>query len=345
MGKPLHILLVDFLSEKKCRSLMLFSVLFFYSFLGVAQNDPLFTQYMNNTIVVNPAYAGSHDVIQALVMGRKQWVGFDGAPQTFVAAFHAPVRKFNIGLGADVILDRIGPQEKLDFSINGSYRIKLSESKVDRVRVIKRGRTRTFRKRKERVDSYLAFGLKASYSQVSLKVGSQDFVETSDALINSESDRNMNFGAGVYFYSPNFYLGFSIPRIFKNSLDISSASNGERSFRELHYYLNGGHLFRISPSVVFKPTFMLRVVPGAAPLVELSPNFLFYEKVWLGMGYRVGGDITALLQYYFTPQLRIGYSYDMTANDLVSYNTGSHELSISFDLKLKKGDMDCKVYF
>ena len=310
-----------------------------------AQNDPLFTQYMNNTIVTNPAYAGSHDVIQGIVLGRTQWVGFEGAPKTVVAGFHAPVRKYNLGLGVDVVSDKIGPVEESRFSFNTSYRIKLSENKVDRVLVNKTNGKWTYRKKKERVDSYLAFGLKATYSQFRLNSNPDEFVDNRDPLLNSLSSNKINFGAGIYYYAPNFYFGVSVPQLLTNDISVTEEVQYHRDFNKLRYYVSGGYVYTLSPSIKFKPTFMLRVVEGTRPLVELTPNVLFYDKLWLGMGYRFGGDITALLQYYLNPKIRIGYSYDLIANDLIQYNAGSHELSISFDLKLKKGDMECQVYF
>ncbi len=276
---------------------------------GLAQQDPQYTQYMYNTISVNPAYAGQRDVLSITGLFRSQWVGIDGAPQTQTLSAHGPLRNDALGLGASVVNDQLGPATETFFDGNFSYTIPLNRKSTE-----------------------LSFGLKAGLHILRTDWSKGNFQYAGDAVYQD----NINLtspviGAGVYLHADSWYLGVSVPSFLttEHYSDIKLSTASER----LHYYFIGGLVLNLSNTVKFKPAFLVKAVSGAPLIADVSGNFLFNDKLTLGLAWRWDDSIAALAGFQITPGMYIGYSYDATTTELKNYNSGTHEIMLRFELQ------------
>ena len=289
-------------------------------YTSFAQQDAQYTQYMFNTINVNPAYAGSRGVMSLFLLHRTQWVGLDGAPVTNTFSLNTPINNSNIGLGLSFVNDKIGPTNDNTISVDVSYSLKATE------------------------DYKLSFVLKASGNVFNLDVNRLNPADANDPnLQNFNSKFSPNFGAGVYLHSEKLYLGLSVPNLLQTSKynDVDVAVFKER----MNLYIIGGYVFEISPSIKFKPAFLTKMVTGSPLQVDASANFLFFDKLMLGGAYRWDAAVSALAGFQVTDGLFIGYSYDMETTRLRNNNSGSHEIFLRFELFYRVNKMVSPRFF
>jgi type IX secretion system PorP/SprF family membrane protein len=286
-----------------------------------AQQDPLYSQYMFNTLAFNPGYAGSGDVFTAMALSRHQWVGFAGAPSTQTLLMHTPLRNHNVGLGFTLMNDRIGPTDQLGVYGDFAYRIRTGE------------------------DTRLAFGLKAGMNVYQADVAALATVENDPANANIRGQLLPNFGFGLFWHSDRYYLGLSIPKLLTNQIDAVADNVVVTAEEARHYFLIGGYVFDLNMDLKFRPSFMVRAVQGAPLSMDLNANFLLRERVWFGAMYRIGNSAGLLAQYQINDQLRCGYAFDLTTNRLGAYNAGTHEVMISYDLQFIRGRTVSPRYF
>jgi type IX secretion system PorP/SprF family membrane protein len=275
--------------------------------LGFSQQDAQFTQYMYNTININPAYAGSRGVMSAFVLHRTQWVGLDGAPVTNSASVNMPINNSNLGLGVSFINDRIGPTVENTVSVDLSYTIPTSD---------------TFK---------LSFGIKATANLFDFDINKLNPEHQGDQQFqNLNNSFTPNIGAGLYLHSEQSYLGISIPNFLETNRydDNSIAVNKER----MNFYLIGGHVFDLNPTLKFKPAFLAKAVQGAPLQVDLSGNFMFNDKFLIGAAYRWSASVSAMVGFQVSDSWFIGYGYDLETTKLANYNSGSHELFLRYEL-------------
>lgn len=274
------------------------------------QQDPQYTQYMYNTINVNPAYAGSREVFSVFGLHRTQWVGLDGAPVTNTVSMNTPVGS-NVGLGLSFVNDRIGPMDENSISADFSYTIPATQ------------------------ESKLAFGVKATAHLLNVDYTKLNIYNSTDPRFqnNINNDFSPNIGAGVYWYSDKAYAGFSIPNFLETNKYKDNVTSVVRE--KMHYYIIGGYVFDLSYNVQFKPAFMAKTVAGSPLQVDLTANFLFNEKFTAGLAYRWDAAVSALVGFQITDGIFVGYTYDMDTTELANYNSGSHELFLRFEMPLK----------
>lgn len=282
------------------------------AFSSYAQQDAQFTQYMYNTVNINPAYAGSRGVLSIFGLHRTQWVGLDGAPTTNSFSINTPVNNSNIGLGLSVINDRIGPSDESSISADVSYSIKTSE---------------TFK---------LSFGVKGTANLLNIDFNKVSKYNPYDNLaqFNIDNKFSPNVGAGIYYHSNKTYVGFSVPNFLETehyNKSSTSPSNTVASER-LHYHFIAGHVFDLNETIKFKPAVLTKLVQGAPLQVDASANFLFNEKFVLGAAYRWDAAASLMTGFQVNKSWFIGYSYDMETSKLANYNSGSHEIFLRFEL-------------
>jgi type IX secretion system PorP/SprF family membrane protein len=282
--------------------------LLFSSWMSVAQQLPQFTQYMYNTIAINPAYAGSRETLSVVGLHRSQWVGLEGGPQTQTLSVHAPLRNERVGLGLSFINDELGFQNFSYLYADFSY-------------TIPTGKT-----------SKLAFGVKAGFTSFSLDSDFQQSQSNDPAIFGFEDRWKPNIGTGVYWHSQKWYLGLSAPRL----LNTNYTGDAEfQSLERISYYFTGGYVFDISKNTKFKPAALLKATNGAPLSFDLTANFLFYEKFWAGASYRINEQAAALgaiADFQVSKQLRIGYAYEYPLSDLRPYTSGTHEVLLMFEI-------------
>ncbi|WP_194550823.1 PorP/SprF family type IX secretion system membrane protein [Zobellia nedashkovskayae] len=290
--------------------------LFLFVFAGstslLAQQDAQYTQYMYNTISVNPAYAGSRGVFSIAALHRSQWVGLDGAPSTQTLNFHTPVSK-RIGLGLSVVNDEIGNGTNQDTYVDAafSYTVKTSD------------------------EGKLSFGLKAGGHLLNVDFSKLRNYGAESNLPNIDNKFSPNIGAGVYYHTDHFYAGLSVPNFLQTEHFDDSNTNASSFLAEerMNFYFITGYVFDVNDRLKFKPAGLVKVVKGAPLQIDLSANFLLNDKFSLGAAYRWDAAVSALFGFQITDQFMVGLAYDRETTDLgaTRFNDGSFEIFLRYE--------------
>jgi type IX secretion system PorP/SprF family membrane protein len=309
------------------KKLLFASMLSLVAFLDAnAQQDPHYTQYMYNMNVMNPAYAGSRENLTFGLLYRKQWVGIEDAPTTFTATGHSPVGK-NVGVGLSIISDKIGPVNEKNVFADVSYTLNLGG------------------------EHRLAFGLKTGATFQDIGLLSQVSPTLQDkldpAFLEDVNGTYFNFGTGIFYYTNKYYFAASVPNFIKSKhFDRITRPDGVKYGTETsHYFLTGGYVFQIAPETKFKPSFMMKSAFNAPTSLDLSANFLFFEKFELGATYRLQDSFGGMVNYKINEGLRIGYAYDRIVSDLKISTPSSHEFIVLFDVNFPKRVSSSPRYF
>ena len=272
-----------------------------------AQQSPQYSQYMFNMLAINPAYAGSKDYLSTCALYRQQWTDFTGAPKTATFSIHGPLSAGKMGLGFTFINDKIGPVTRNDFFASYAFHI-------------------------ETGSGVFALGIQGGGVQYSAKLSDLRTFDVGDNVQanGDESEFLPNAGAGLFYYSEKFYAGFSVPQLLsddpKSTSDIKTGPS-----TSMHYMFNTGIVLGSSDNFKVKPSVMLKSVSGSPLTYDINANFFFGKIVGVGISYRNEDAIVGLLSLQLTPQLRFGYSYDMTQSDIKDYSSGTHEIMLGYD--------------
>lgn len=296
------------------------------AFTANAQQDPMYTQYMFNTQTINPAYAGTWESVGFMALGRHQWTGWDGAPETYTFSLQAPLKNERVALGFNVISDKVGLEKKFYLFADYSYLVPVGEK------------------------TNLRLGLKGGFTNYSNNLQEYDLIDPNDPNFVGEIKNAFkpNFGVGAFLYSKKAYVGFSIPKVvsttFENDMENFSVEGELR-----HYFLIAGAVFNLGENVKFKPTMLTKASftseTGTPVQFDLTGNFLIKEKLWLGAMYRTGSSYGFIAQWIFAEKLRIGYAIDFSTNNLKEHNNGTHEVMVSYELRFKKENVISPRYF
>jgi len=288
-----------------------------------AQQDPMYTQYMENMLTINPAYAGSKDLLTMMIVSRNQWVSMPGAPITRTFEMHSPVTGTNTGLGLSVLNDQIGPVKQTGIYFDYSYTLNFSNKRS------------------------LALGLKAGVNFFEAGLANLTTNDPNDPVFANDISRNFlpNFGVGAFFHTDRYYIGLSIPKLIENDINKSDFSIQNITSEQMHIFFIADYIFDVNRIVKFKPSILTKYVKNTPVSVNLDGTFLFYDRLWLGAMYRVGDSFGGLFQIQVTNQLKIGYSYDLPINALGAYNGGTHEIMVTYDFNLGKGKVRSPRYF
>ncbi len=277
-----------------------------------AQQDALYSQYIFNPFALNPAYAGSRDAISGVLLHRNQWVGFDGAPVTNSVAIHAPFKGRNFALGLNGFSENIGPLSNQGAFLTYTYRLKMPVGR-------------------------LALGLRGGLYSSQFDKNLLNYNDQSDQFNTGGVYRaaTPTFDFGVYYHTNHFFVGASASHLGELGTTFGDEAGTALELNR-HYFLSAGGAVELSRKIVFKPTALVKYVAGAPVSADISANFLFNKVFWLGASYRTSGALVIITEFNVTDFLRLGYSYDLTLNQLRRYNNGSHELFLGFDFGLKK---------
>ncbi|WP_318345869.1 PorP/SprF family type IX secretion system membrane protein [Flagellimonas baculiformis] len=289
-----------------------------------AQQDAQYTQYMYNTVSVNPAYAGSRGHLSIAALYRNQWLGLDGAPETQTLNIHTPMGYRGVGLGLSIVNDKIGPTSETYFDVDFSYTIQTSW------------------------EGRLSFGLKASAHMLDIRYSELDEFEVDPQLQSQQDIRNKfspNIGAGVYYHTDRFYVGLSAPRILETThFDESSVSTAKE---QINMYFITGYVWDLNPFLKFKPTLLTKAVQGAPLQVDLSANFMLNERFIGGVAYRWDAAFSGLFGFMLSDQLMLGLAYDREITELgaATFNDGSFEVIIRYDFIRNIGNLKSPRFF
>lgn len=280
-------------------------------FTAVGQQEAQFTQYNDNMLYYNPAYAGSRGRMNILAIHRQQWVGIKGAPMTQAFALHTPLKYESLGVGLSLLNDKVGPVNQTWINGDVSYSMRF-----------------------RRNNAKLAFGVTGGLNVMNARLSELSTADANDPLLSQDIQNKLlpNIGAGVFYHSEHWYAGFSIPRIVE-----SKGVPGELSFNDQrHYYFSVGGYFNVNRMLKIRPSVMFKMTDNAPFALDGSLAFIFYDKLWLGANYRLDESAGILVQYQLTPQFKLGYSFDVSTSKLVRYNFGTHEILLSYDLVFGK---------
>jgi type IX secretion system PorP/SprF family membrane protein len=274
------------------------------------QREAQYTQYMYNTSLINPAYAGNEDVLKISALHRSQWVGVNGAPTTQTLNIEDKIVG-NLGGSLNISKDAIGPLSEVLFDVNISYAVQLNSM------------------------GKLAFGLKAGGRLLDIDLNKGNLRDYQSPATTNVKDGEFSpvLGAGLYYYTDRGYLGVSASNLLKNNYyDNDSGSNLDNS----HFYLIGGYVFDLSESLKFKPAMMVKAVVGAPYSFDFSANFMYQERLVMGAAYRYNAAVSGLLGIYITKQFFVGYAYDYDLELNQNISGGSHEIFLGLRFSLDK---------
>jgi len=288
--------------------LYIYALIAFFEVKSVAQNFPLFSQYVNNGLFLSPAYAGSRDVLSLNLMYHNQWVGFQGAPvyQTFSA--HAPLKSSRIALGLLVLDETEGAYHNTQVYFNYAYRMPLGNGK-------------------------LSMGLRAGIDYGSFNLKSIYLNDQSDPQFdnNTSSALRPNIGVGVYYSNQEMFAGLSIPYLL--SYKTSGIYHDVNNYT---YLLTGGYLFDFSRDFKLKPSVLLKYNSNFRQQLDLNLNsILLNNKLTLGAAYRVREAYIAMLQVQMNPQFRIDYTFEYSARNTGLIGSTSHEIGLRYEFSYK----------
>lgn len=275
--------------------------------MGYAQQNIQYTQYMYNTVTINPAYAGTRGNMRLSGLYRAQWVGINGAPESFNFAMDAPFSN-HVGMGLSLIQDKIGPARESTLAVDYSYLLPINDN------------------------LYLSLGLKGGVDILNVDYSLLRLQNPEDFDFQNNIDHSLTpvFGAGAFLFSDTWYFGLSVPNLLEtNHFDGAKVSNVKE---RQNFYAIAGYVFNVSENLKFKPAVLGKLVLGAPLALDLSANFLFNEKFTFGAAYRLDAAVSALVGFQVSNNIMIGYSYDYSTTELSNYNSGSHEVILRFDL-------------
>ncbi|MDQ6471840.1 type IX secretion system membrane protein PorP/SprF [Flavobacterium sp. LHD-80] len=304
------------------RTKLFYFVILLVTIAGHAQQDAQYTQYMYNTININPAYAGSRGALSIFGLYRTQWVGLDGAPETSSFSVNTPINNSNLGIGASLVNDKIGPTNENTISADISYTVQTS------------------------ANWKLSFGIKGTANIFNLDVSKLNPDISGDPQFQDLDNKfTPNVGAGVYWHSDKAYIGLSVPNFIETNRyddnDIAIVKD------KINYYLMAGYVFDLDKYqyIKFKPAVLTKMVEGAPLQVDLSANFMFYDKFVVGVAYRWSASLSAMVGFQITDGLYLGYGYDRETTNLNNYNSGSHEIFLRYEFFTKNGKITTPRFF
>ncbi len=280
---------------------------------GIAQTEATYAQYMFNGLAINPAYAGTHPSLSISALSRLQSIGVDGAPNTHTFTAHTALKEQKIGLGFLLINDNIGVTDQKGVYISYAYKIKFA-------------------------NSTLSFGLQGGGTFVDANYSGLRILNPGDPTFSEDiTEFRPNVGAGVFFHSKYFYAGASAPQM------LDEGDSRVTQIRPI--IVTSGAVFTLSESLKVKPNILFRVVNQKAVEFNYNTNFLIKDVLWIGASYRPQNTINGILELQITDQLRLGYSHEVSTNDLGNANSGSHEFMLNYQLRFNKKGVVSPRYF
>jgi type IX secretion system PorP/SprF family membrane protein len=308
---------------QKITTLFLFLILTARVF---AQQDPMYSQYVFNGLLINPAYAGTREVLTATALYRNQWINIPGAPKTGVFSMDSPVRNQKVGLGLNVIVDKIGVTNHTGISGIYSYKLYFNQS-------------------------VLSFGIQGGvgfFNSTNSEVKYSNTSAIDPAFVTDYHKVLPNFSFGMYWHSDRFFAGLSVMDILGKSIEnqlYPNLSNDLTVSVVSHYFLNSGYVFDLSPDIKFEPSVLLKYVGGAPLEGDINGVFSFYDLFYLGASYRSYASLDFLTQIRINKQLSLGYSYEYSTNELSNFTSGSHEIVLRYQFDFSKGKIVTPRFF
>jgi type IX secretion system PorP/SprF family membrane protein len=291
------------------------------------QQDPLFNKYMFNPLIINPAYAGSREALSMVLVHRKQWVNFTGAPETQTFSIHAPLAQKSLGLGMTAMRDEIGPTSNLAVAGNIAYRLKLGRGKLS---MGMRG---------------IYFNYRFDWNKITYKD------QEVHPILMSNNYNVFDVDAGIRYHDRTMYVGFAVAHLIRpsigntsnNPIQIDSIKYGQKFL--YHYTVTAGYAYEISNNIVLKPSVLIKASQATISTMDITMSALIDRTLWFGATYRTGFGGVLMTQYDFTHQISIGFSCDFATNQLRGSQGVSYEVFARYDIPFRKSKVLSPRYF
>jgi type IX secretion system PorP/SprF family membrane protein len=274
-----------------------------------AQVDPLYAQYFNNPLLINPAYSGLNNNFNASITYRKQWAGFEGSPTTVNASAHSSLFDNKMGVGLVILQDKAGTNKNTDIQATYAYRLDLN-------------------------NKYLSFGLQAGV--MNYKSNTDDLNPRDPGapeFMGNPSYSKPSFGAGIILHSERYFIGLSVPRMLNPKAEIGTV---ESELYQQHFYLTGAYVVYLTERIRLKPSILFRGVNGAPVSIDLNASVNLDEKYSAGIYTRNFNTYGLLAQIKLKENLKFGYAFEVPGNNSVGARFTSHELMVALNLSLFK---------
>jgi type IX secretion system PorP/SprF family membrane protein len=302
------------------------------SLLANAQQDAGFSMYFFNPLYVNPGYAGSREALSGTLVARNQWIGMQGAPASQSATVHSALPNARIGLGLQINNDQAGPMHNTGINLTYAYHLPVNYKTT------------------------LSFGITGMLNDISVGWPSINIEKSADPAFTGNAATSWvgDASTGIYLYQPRFYLGLSVNHLLQSRFGLTHAPGADLAKFYRQYYLTTGFVLPVNETIDFRPSLLVKYVNAAPAVGELTGSFIFYQRLFLGAGYRAGKRINmpgtdnmliGIVEFVITPSVRIGYSYDYYLNQAGTYNSGTHEFMLGWDISRDKTKLSSPRFF
>lgn len=295
-------------------------MILFAGYSSDAQQRPITGTYMFNGLLINPAYAGSLNILSATFVHRDQWVNIDNAPVLQSFNIHNSFKKNRIGVGLQAFRDKIGVREQTGVYASYAYKIRMNKA-------------------------ILSMGLQGGFDNRVADFSELNLFNIDDPLLTGTDTRfTPNFGTGLYLANREFFIGLSVPYILENRI---SSIEGAESRESRYYYATAGNVIPLGQNLKLNPSVLLRFQENAKMSFDLNANLIFENIAYAGVSYRSSNALTFVFQLILNENIRVGYAYETETSDIDTYSPGSHEILLNYRIKIKnyKKDPQCPVYF
>jgi type IX secretion system PorP/SprF family membrane protein len=273
--------------------------------VSFAQQDPIYSQYLFNPLLVNPAYAGLNNRFNGLIGYRTQWMGLEGQPQTINASLHSSLVQNKVGAGLVVSNDQIGNLSSTEINASFAYKLQLDKN-------------------------VLSFGMQAGVQNFNSTLNGVNVLDkTDDLFLDGERGTRINLGAGLALKGEKYFVGLSVPRLLPTTF---KSGDTEFDLYNQHLYLMGGYIHYLNEHIRLKPTVLLRGVKGAPASVDVAFNVNFNGIHTAGVFTRSFNTYGILLQTLLKEQYRFGYVFEIPTGKSVGTQFTTHEIMLGIQL-------------
>ncbi|PIP54195.1 MAG: hypothetical protein COX07_06630 [Bacteroidetes bacterium CG23_combo_of_CG06-09_8_20_14_all_32_9] len=304
---------------RKLKYILLF---LFFTEIAFSQQIQMYSQYMFNDYVFNPAVAGTKDYYQVKSNNRYQWIGITDAPRTYILSVYGPHRTRDMGFGGYIFNDVTGPTSRTGFYGSYAYNVRIKDDL--------------------RFSSGLSLGILQYKIDGSKIILHDQYDQTlSDGLyIDYMPDANL----GLYLYSSTYTFGIAVNQLFNNSIKFKEVEQLGINKIKSHFMITGSYIYQINDDFDVEPALMLKFVSPAPIQADINARIIYKKIAWLGFSWRTKDALAVMIGYNFKDQLIFGYSYDIATTDLKKYSSGTHELMIGARFnKIKQSQWRAKI--
>jgi type IX secretion system PorP/SprF family membrane protein len=277
----------------------------------LAQQEPMYSQYMFNMLQINPAYAGNRATSNVTALYRKQWVSVEGAPTTATISWDKRKTGSNIGYGVQLYNDRLGIETNTGLQAFYSYRIPFKSS-------------------------FLSLGLNGGVVNYRAELTQLNTTMSGDPLFQEDIKSWLpTAGVGVLYATENWYAGISAPALLKTKTSYNLPLKSSAGIFNQNLFLTTGYIYQASEEVKLKPSILIKAANGAPIQYDFNLNTWLLDAVGIGASYRTGDSFVGMVELQISPIFRLGYAYDYTTSNLKTFSNGTHELMLRYEFGIE----------